>query len=99
MSKYGVFPGAHFPVLGLNTDIYSVNLPHTDPALWCRLGAKSKKQNSIVDDVSTKKNNNFVKEINLSLFNKKKDRNKSSLELPLQMCTNIYRPRQKPAIT
>ena len=26
MSKYGVFSGPYFPVFGLNTDIYSVNL-------------------------------------------------------------------------
>ena len=26
MSKYGVFPGPYFPVFGLNTEIYSVNL-------------------------------------------------------------------------
>ena len=26
LSKYGVFPGPYFPVLGLNTEIYGVNL-------------------------------------------------------------------------
>ena len=26
MSKYGVFSGLHFPVFGLNTEIYRVNL-------------------------------------------------------------------------
>ena len=26
MSKYGVFSGLYFPVFGLNTEIYSVNL-------------------------------------------------------------------------
>ena len=26
MSKYGVFSGPYFPVLGLNTEIYTVNL-------------------------------------------------------------------------
>ena len=26
MSKYGVFSGPYFPVFGLNTEIYSVNL-------------------------------------------------------------------------
>ena len=26
VSKYGVFPGPYFPVLGLNREIYSVNL-------------------------------------------------------------------------
>ena len=25
MSKYGVFPGPHFPVFGLNKEIYEVN--------------------------------------------------------------------------
>ena len=27
VSKYGVFSGPHFPVFGLNSEIYSVNLP------------------------------------------------------------------------
>ena len=26
VSKYGVFPGPYFPVLGLNAEIFSVNL-------------------------------------------------------------------------
>ena len=29
MSKYGVFSGPYFPVLGLNTKIYSVNTLHS----------------------------------------------------------------------
>ena len=29
MSKYGVFSGLYFPVLGLNTEIYAVFIPNT----------------------------------------------------------------------